>query len=574
MSSDVPKQIPATSEVESDLLPYLAAFANGRPGPPELELQHFATRGGVTYVTRARLDGIVEVGSVSRDTPRHRVRAGRDAIRRAAGAILASGFPDIALPPDAPPAPPTSSPIRLAVARGRLSAVAELPAPLLDLAPEFRAAVAAVSSLAAPARAGAAAAKEALVAMAVGRVASDIVIDVRFVADDAGSFTLAMMPDGTLLESERRGPRERSRELGVATEEERAELARAFLGAGFPDEHGKAAPVAGPHYVVRVAHREASVEIVMDADRMDEHGLEKAVTVLYAAAARFGMRPLELREDDPPSMRTRVVPARGPMRSVPPGIADQLLEFAEDRVSFVQLARWLAQHKRLWVLATDDGGGAHLPRIVRDGGMATLAVFTSEPALDAWLLRAGESGEPVVMRDTWGGPLFGGMPDLISRVDIDAASPLTVQIQGEPLTTLRALSRAVNAERGLLRLEDPPSLREVTDHVYQIAWRLDAAGEPVLATVRGPGGDAYGAAFTADDCVATFLAEHGGDDSGITMRRAGGREMATRASSAGVAGFVINQAGPGGRAVLDLAACEALASSPVYSRPPSRPPRF
>jgi len=569
----LPDQEPVPpTELAADLLPYLAAFANGRPGPPELELQHYATRGEVTLVTRARLDGVVEIGSVAKDRPRHRVRVGREAVRRAASALLASGFPDVALPDDAPPAPVNVSPVRLAVARGQVSAVAEVSASHLDLVPEFKAAVAAVSGLAAPVRAGASAAKDALVMLAAGGSPEALVVDIRFASDDTRSFTLSLGMDGSILEAERRGPRERSRVLGPASVDEKKALARAFLDAGFPDDHGRAAPIAGPHYVVRVAQGDTSIEVVVDADHVDEHGLDKAVSALYAAAARFGMRPLELREDDPPSMRTPAAPpARSMLRSVPPGIADQLLEFAEDRITFPRLARWLAENRKLWVLATEAESGGHLPRIARDGNVAALTVFTSEPALDAWLIRSGEGGEPVVMRDTWGAALFGGMPDFIGRIEIDAASPLTLQIHGEPLTTLRAISRAVTVERALSRLDEPREARSILDHIHRVAWRATSKGSAVV-TVRGPDGTPFAAAFTTDDCAEAFVDEQGGPGSGISVSRIAGRELLGQIASLPVSGLVFNQAGPGHRSVLSSEDCSRLAAMPVFSRPPSRPP--
>ena len=287
-----------TPAAPAALLVVLRMFANGHSGPPDLALVHVATSAHVTTLTKARLDGEVEVRSVRLDGPRTRARIGVAALRAAAAAVVASGFPRVAAPVGPPP-PATVPPVRLAVVRGEASLSVELPASQVGAVPSFAAAVVAVSGLGAVVRAGAVSATAALRAMSEGGLAAGLAVEVHFVADDVRSFALTLSGD-QLVQTERRGARMRTRPLGAATSFERKALALAFFEARFPDAHGQVMPIKGPHYLVRVVFGDASIEVLVDAESIDVHGLRHAIRALYETATRFGVHPLELTADAPP----------------------------------------------------------------------------------------------------------------------------------------------------------------------------------------------------------------------------------------------------------------------------------
>lgn len=644
----------------------LQVLADGGWAPRDLTLQHYATSAHVTIVTSTSVSGDAEVDSVTGDRPTKRGTASIEAIRAAARAIVESGYPDIRVPKGSPIPPPTVPPVSIVVKRGGEALSAEVSAAQLDLVPKFYAAVHAVSGLGAGALKGAENAKAALEKLAEGAPAGPLTIESTFVADAERRFRLRLENNGSIVEEELLGAQAKQATLGASLPEERKAIGRAILDASFPDAHGKTVPVKGPHYVFRVAHALDSVEVIVDAEKMEERGLDKAIRAIYSAAARFGVRPLTLKDgaaapaqaaqatqaapgllahamdigmlfannrenvadvqllmlDDSISagwyasrislgaevtiilshhpgtggphkqdmaldlskvagMRVllsdggeksfgRAPPARksAAPASAPPAIAPQLLDFVNKRITFATLARWLAEHKQLWVPAAQVEGGGYMPRIDRASGAAAIAVCTSEATLEQWFARFGGGQQRVAMNDTWGAGLFGGMPDFITRVDIDPASPLTLQIHGEPLTALRAVSRAVNVERAIATPDDPASARLVLDHTFRVAWRQGAinpaAGGPqnaLLVALPGPRGEMLAAAFTADDCADAYFMSAGGGRSGITMGSMTGRDLFASLGFLRVEGVSFNPSGPGPAAILTKDVCARVAAT-------------
>ena len=584
------------------MLVALRMFASGRGGPPDLALVHFSTSMHITTFTQARLDGTVTMGSVMGDRPRTRAQVGVEEVRAAAAAIVASGFPRVTPPLGMPP-PPTVPPVRLGVSRGDTSLYAHLPASQVHEVPGFAAAVGAVAALGTAVRAGAAAATAALRQLADGETPANLSVEITFVVDATRSFGLTLNRNN-IAQTERRGARERKVVLGTATVDEKKALARAFVAANFPEAHGKTTPIAGPHYLVRVVFGDASIEVIVDAEQVDERNLGQAIRGLYAAASRFGVRPLELTEDasepaelsemselslqsahtmappvrPPPQVRPSspmvaappVVAPVAPPAAAPaappaaaPVIAPELLELVNKQRSFASVARWLAEHTALRLAASPVEGGGHMPHIANENGVSVLRVFTSDAALDAWLARA-RIERPTIMRGTWGAGLFGRMPDSIGRVDVDGASPITVQIHGDPLATLRAVARAVMVERALGALADPASAQSILDHGYRFASRHDgpknAQGvqNALFLSVPGPRGEALAAVFTADDGAEAFVAASGGPNAAITVATITGRDLIASLAMLGVEGISVNPAGPGPRFILPRETCAAL----------------
>jgi hypothetical protein len=156
------------------------------------------------------------------------------------------------------------------------------------------------------------------------------------------------------------------------------------------------------------------------------------------------------------------------------------------------------------------------------------------------------------------------MPDSIARIDVDGASPITVQIHGDSLATLRAVSRAVMVERALGALEDPASAQPILEHSYRFASRADSPKNAqgvqtaLFLSVPGPRGEPLAAVFTADDCVESFVAASGGASPNIIAGTITGRDLVASLVMLGVEGISVNPTGPGPRAVLTREACAAL----------------
>lgn len=651
----------------------LQVLADGGWAPRDLTLQHYSTSVHITIVKSTSVSGDAEVDSVMGDRPTKRGTASIEAIRAAAKAIVDSGFPEVRVPKGSPIPPPTVPPVMIVVKRGHDSLHAEVPASQLDLVPKFQAAVQAASGLGTGALQGAENAKAALQKLAEGGPAGPLTIESTFVADADRKFRLRLENNGSIVEEELFGAQAKQTTLGAVLPEERKAIGRAILDANFPDGHGKTVPVKGPHYLFRVAHALDSVEVIVDAEKMEERKLDQALRALYFAASRFGVRPLTLKKEEtpasPPSAQAAAgggaapaVPGLlgqameigmlfannrenvsditllmlddtinsgwyasrislgaevtimlshhpsygGPRRpdtllelakvagmrvllgdgtektfgrapaarksaapaSAPPAIAPQLLDFVNKRITFATLARWIAEHKQLWVPASAIEGGGYMPRIDRSSGTAAIAVCTSEATLDQWFARFGGGQQRVAMNDTWGAGLFGGMPDFIMRVDIDPASPLTLQVHGEPLSALRAVSRAVNVERAIATPDDPASARLVLDHTFRVAWRQGAinpsAGGPqnaLLVALPGARGEMLGAAFTADDCADAYFMSVGGGRSGITMGSMTGRDLFASLGFLRVEGVSFNPSGPGPGAVLTKDVCARVAAA-------------
>lgn len=541
------------------LLRMLDIVAEGGMGPRGFAIKHYATSAHVTTVTTARANGDVEVASSMGDRPIKRGSVAVARIQKAARAIVDSGFPKIVLPPGTPPPPPTVPPVSIEVVRGDARIDADVPASLLDVVPKFGVAVQEVASLGDGARAGAEAAKAAVTKLAEGQPAGPLTIQVRFVAEASRSFVLRLENNGTIVEEEYVGTRARQDTLGRTTPEERKAIGRTFLDAGFPEGHGKARAVKGPHYTVRVAHALDSVEVVVDAEDMEERGFDRAIRAMYAAAERFGPRPLALLA--PP-------PKRSPHAPLPtPSVASEILDFVNRRIAFGTLARWLAESRNLYVPATPVEGGALAPLVERTTSTPSIAVCTSDEALERVFMRLPPGAPRVSMNGTWGAALFTNIPDGVIRIDIDPASPLTLQIQGEQLAALAAMARAVGVERALAAPEDPASARILLDFVYRVGFRQgvsSAVGGPqpaLMISVPGPDGTPLAAAFTAEDCADAYFFASGGRQSGIAMGTMSGRDLFASLKFLRVEGVSFNPSGPAQGAVMAKDACARVAKS-------------
>jgi hypothetical protein len=319
--------------------------------------------------------------------------------------------------------------------------------------PAFSQAVTAIARLGDPVRRGQEATAAALVRAREGAWPEGLAIEARFFADSNRSFEIVLAQDGNVVEIERRGQRERRSILGPATADEKKTIAQAILGAHFPHSHGAMKPVTGPHYRLRVVKGDVRVDVILDAEDVHKRGAAEGIRLLYAAAVRFGKKPLELPEE---SAAAPSPPMGAPASSLAPKstarFAQEVLELVNGRIAFPTFARWLAEHKGLWVPATAVDGG-YLPAIVEEGGVTVLRVFTTEGSLDAWIAGAGKPA--AVMRDTGGAGLFGKMPDKIARVDVDPSAPITLQVHGDMLTLLRSISRGVNIERAFAAPDAP-----------------------------------------------------------------------------------------------------------------------
>lgn len=345
-------------------------------------------------------------------------------------------------------------------------------------------------------------------------------VELRYMAERDGeaSFTL-LVERGVLSEIERRGWRERRTELGKVGVVDANAIANALseAGAGVDQKPG-AAPPSGPAYTIIVTPHEggARAKSVLDAEKIDEEPIGKVVRLLYGMAVRFGTKPLELAAEK----------------------EEPIVALANQRMTFAAFARWLAEHRALWVPAEKTESGGHRPRIASENGTHVLAVFTNEKAFDAWRAGPGANAEAAVLNDTNGCALFGGMPDFIARVDVDPASPITLQIHGEPLRTLRAVSRGVVVER------DP--VKTIDDAQLGVALKMTGPGEAAILTVPGPNGEPLVAAFTADDCAAAFVEKVPGSQL-ATMK---GSDVFASLAFLGAQGILLNAAGPGARAVV------------------------
>lgn len=348
----------------------------------------------------------------------------------------------------------------------------------------------------------------------------DAIVELRYMAarDGDSSFTL-LLERGALHEIERCGWRERRSSLGVVGPVDANAIANAVRDAGADvDQKPGGETPTGPAYTLIVTPREGSAraKTVIDAENIDEEPIGKVVRLLYGIAVRFGPKPLEL------AARKE----------------DAIVELANQRMTFAAFARWLAEHRALWVPAEKTEGGGHRPRIASENGTHVLSVFTKEAAFDAWRAGPGASAEAAVLSDTNGCALFGGMPDFIARVDVDPASPITLQIHGEPLRMLRAVARGVGVERDPAKTIDGAELR--------VALKMTGPGEAAILTVPGPNGEPLVAAFTADDCAAAFVEKAPGSQL-ATMK---GADVFASLAFLGAQGILLNAAGPGARAVV------------------------
>lgn len=542
-------------EPELAVMKALRVFADGGAPPPEMSIQHSSTSAHVTTTISANLNGDVYINSTT-GAPQCKGTASIEGIRGAAKAIVLCGFPNIELPPGTPPAPFHVPPVEITVWRRRVSVSADVPASSLNDVPIFYVAVAAVHALGDGAHRGAEAAKSALQKLAEGAaVQGALTIESTFEGESPRKLRLRLESNGSIVEEEIVGTESRATTLGPALPEERKAIARAILDAHFPGGHGRTLPVQGPRYVFRVLHGLDSVEVTVDAE--NPGGIEGAVRGLYAAASRFGVRPLA---------PVAATPSEPPARpSVPAAIAPQLLDFVNKRTTFATLSRWLAENQQLWVPATTVEGGGHMPRITRSSTGASISVCTSEAALDQWFARFGAGQPQVAMNDTSGAALFWQMPEFVSRVDVDPASPLTLQIHGEPLEALRAVARAVVAEAALGEPDDDEAVRLVLEHTFRIAWRQGAiqpaAGgkeNALLVAVSGANGELLAAAFTADDCADAYFMSTGGRRTDVSMGTMTGRDLFASLGFLRVAGVSFNPAGPGATTVLTKDACARM----------------
>jgi tetratricopeptide (TPR) repeat protein len=264
---------------------------------------------------------------------------------------------------------------------------------------------------------------------------------------------------------------------------------------------------------------------------------------------------------------------RGGQVSEDSPIAPLLLDFANRRISFSVLARWLAEHRALWVPAVPVEGGGHRPYLANEGNASCAFVFTSERTHRAWVEHLGPSAPRTVMNETWGSGFFGDMPGVVTRIDIDAASAFTVQVRGEPLGELRTVSRAVTVERALSTPGDAASRERVLDHVFGMAMQAAGPGQKRALAVPVPTGEQLLVVFTARDCVDAFFA-NAGPDAGLTPGSLLGRDLFASLEFLGVTGVSVNPAGPGARHTLAEAAIAPLLSSaaPAVAQVAAGPP--
>ena len=533
----------------------LRVFADGGPAPRDMSIQHSSTSAHVTTTTSANLNGDVFING-STGAPQLKGTASIEGIRGVAKAIILSGFPNITLPPGTPLAPPTVPPVEIRVYRGSIMVQAYVPASNLDAVPLFKIVVAAAYALGEGARRAGDAVKAALQKLADGApLPGSLTIESTFEGASPRKLRLRLESNGAIFEEEIVGTQSKETMLGPALADERKAIARAVLDAGFPHGHGRNLTIQGPHYVFRVVHGLDSVEVVVDAENPD--ALEGALRGLYAAASRFGVRPLA---------PVAATPSEPPGRSSAPAlIAPQLLDFVNKRTTFATLSRWLAENQELWVPATTVEGGGHMPRITRSSTGASISVCTSEAALDQWFARFGAGQPQVAMNDTSGAALFWQMPEFVTRVDVDPASPLTLQIHGEPLEALRAVARAVVAEAALGEPDDDQAVRLVLEHTFRIAWRQGAiqpaAGgkeNALLVAVSGANGELLAAAFTADDCADAYFMSTGGGRTDVSMGTMTGRDLFASLGFLRVAGVSFNPSGPGVTTVLTKDACARM----------------
>jgi hypothetical protein len=644
------------SKEEYGLLHGLEAFANGGPPPPDFQLLHYATSVHITMLTRAHATGEVEIGSVMLDQPRARAMGNAADVREAAKTLTAFGFPRVASPKGAPVPRPTNPPVRVGICSGDIYVGAELPAEHVSLVPAFANAVSAIARLGDPVRRGQEGAAAALVRARDGQWPDGLGIEVRFFADASRSFELALGADGNIVEIERRNQRERKTILGPATAEEKKTIAQAILSAHFPHSHGSMKRAPGPHYRLRVVKSDVQVDVLVDAEEVHKRGAAEAIRLLYAAAVRFGKRPLEL-PDEPPPAAPAVISAGltgsameigllfannrenvsdvtllyldgsvsagwfasrvelganvkitlshhpsapgarradmdldlaklagmrislssggdktfgkappSPTPAAPPKatarFAQEVVDLVNGRMSFPAFARWLAEHKALWVPASVVDGG-YLPAVTDDRGVSVLRVFTSEGTLDAWIATAGKPA--AVMRDTGGAGLFGKMPESIGRVDVDPSAPITLQVHGDMLALLRGVARGVNVERAFAAPNDPNSAPTILEHSFKVVWRPDptppkppAVRNARLVSVPGARGEPLAAAFSAEDAAFAFVNASGGPTAGMTIATMLGRDLFASFQFLGVEGVALNAAGPGARLVLDRDVCARM----------------
>lgn len=637
------------------LLGGLSTFANGGPAPPDFALLHYATNIHITMVTQAKATGETEIFSVTRDQPRARAMGTVDAVRDAARALVACGFPKISSPKNAPIPRPTNPPVRLGITGANGSSLdAELPAEHVELVPPFSLAVTAIARLGDAVRRGQEGLAAALVRAREGNWPDGLAIEAAFFPDSGDkqrSFSIVLGADGNVAEIERRGQRDRRSVLGPATLDEKKTIAQAILSAHFPHSHGSMKSVEGPHYRLRVSKADAEVDVLLDAEDVWKKGIAEAVRLAYAAAVRFGKKPLELEQGPQASSagltgssmdigmlfannrenvadvtllfldgslssgwfasriqlgadvkitlshhpsasvarrpdidldlgklagmrvslssggdKTFGTPPPAPTPSRPPRstarFAQEVLDLVNGRIAFPTFARWIAEHKALWVPAIAEAGG-YLPAITEENGVSVLRVFTSEGSLDAWIAGAGKPA--AVMRDTAGAGLFGKMPDKIGRVDVDPSAPITLQIHGDMLTLLRGISKGVNVERACFAPDAPGSASSILDHSFKVTWRPDPTPPPPpavrnarLVSVPGPRNEPLAAAFSAEDSAFAFVNASGGPSSGMTIATMNGRDLIASFQFLGVEGIALNPAGPGPRAVLPRDVCTRM----------------
>lgn len=264
----------------------LRQLAEGESVPGALALQHYATSAHITTVTTARADGSIEIATTTGNHPIVRLSRGGDlsAMRAAAKLLVEAGFPRIGKP-STPPPHPGIPPVRVVVkAAATDSLAAEVSAASLGSVSLFGAAVFAIAALGTRARHAADAAANALDGLA------GINVEVRFVPEAGRDRSFALrLAGGVLSEIERDGSEVRTVGLGPTTLEERSAVASGLRDSGFPRGHGSHRSIEGPHHVLVVEHGDVSVLTTSDADTPGP-----AIHALYAAATRFGMRPLRL----------------------------------------------------------------------------------------------------------------------------------------------------------------------------------------------------------------------------------------------------------------------------------------
>ena len=409
----------------------------------------------------------------------------------------------------------------------------------------------------------------ALRAIADAIPAEIVTVEVTFHPEAASARRFSLRVNGSsgeITETERHGGHERTAILGASTVGERKALARALLGAQIASSADRepaspAGSASSASYAVRVVVADVSATVTTSAESPSSRDLERAIQVVYAAASRFGARPLTLLALPPE-------PPAAPGRAAPAAVSQQLLDFANKKIGFDALARWLAEHKTLW-LPADTSSGQARPRFVADGPTRKVDLFTTETAFDVWWAKEGGGRQPTVMNEIWGAPTLARMPDMIDRVDIDPASPIALQIQGQPLATLRAVCVAVEVERSFVKMDDPASLRLVLDHSYRVAYRESGAPaapggstDAKLMSVPGSRGEPLAAAFTSEDSAAAFVASSGGPSAGIGLASMKGRDLMMSLGFLRCEGVFVNPRGPGTSVVLSREVCMHLAGVP------------